>query len=82
MKNILVSTVAVAAVLAFAGCAPKTSCVSGASAPVAHTPKKVEPVVASSTAAPVATPAPVAVVEPIAEPVAVPVMDAKEAAVQ
>ena len=87
MKNILVSTVAAVAVLAFAGCAPKTSCASAASAPVNHAPKKVEPVVASSTvattpvAAPVAAPAPApVVVEPMAEPV--PVMDAKEAAVQ
>ena len=82
MKNLLVSTVAAVAVLAFAGCAPKVDCaagaVSGAGAPV-----KVKPVVASGNVAP-ATPAPVkATPAPVVvEPVAVPVMDAKEAAVQ
>ena len=66
MKNIIITSVAAVAVLAFAGCAPKKSC---GTAPV---------VVKAPTPAPVVVKAPVKAVEPVA----VPVIDAKEAAVQ
>ena len=71
MKNIIITSVAAVAVLAFAGCAPKKYC---GTAPVA---------VKAPTPAPVAVkaPAPKPVVQ-VVEPVAVPVIDAKEAAVQ
>ncbi len=74
MKNIIISTVASLAVLAFAGCAPKTSC--------STTPVKapVKPVVASNAKPVVVTPEPV-VVESV-DPVVVPMVDAKESAVQ
>ena len=82
MKNIIVSTVAAVAVLAFAGCAPKKSC---GTAPTVVKPAVVKPVVASPTPAPVVAPAPVVTPEPVvieAEPVVAPMMDAKESAVQ
>lgn len=74
MRNIIITSVAAVAVLAFAGCAPKTACPG------------TEKVVVAPTPAPVAIPAPVvaapAPVVQVVEPVAVPVIDAKEAAVQ
>ncbi len=83
MKNIIVSTVAAVAVLAFAGCAPKKSC--GASPKVVK-PAVVKPVVAAPKPAAVVAPAAIVVVpEPVvieAEPVVAPMMDAKESAVQ
>jgi len=83
MKNIIVSTVAAVAVLTFAGCAPKKSC---GPVPVVVKPAVVKPVVASPKPAPVVAPAPVVTPEPVvieaAEPIVVPMMDAKESAVQ
>ena len=70
MKNIIITSVAAAAVLAFAGCAPKTACPGTAK------------VVPAPVVVPAPTPAPVVVPAPVVEPVAVPVIDAKEAAVQ
>ncbi len=75
MKNIIITSVAAVAVLAFAGCAPKKSCTKTCATPVAV--KAPAPVVVK--AAPVVAPAPVV---QVVEPVAVPVIDAKEAAVQ
>jgi hypothetical protein len=82
MKNIIITSVAALAVLAFAGCAPKKSC-----AKTCDTPKPVAaPVVKAAPApapAPVVTPAPApAPVVQEVEPVVVPAIDAKEAAVQ
>lgn len=75
MRKIIITSVAALAVLAFAGCAEKTSCVPAA-------PKKACPTpVVKAAPAPVVAPAPAPVVEK-AEPVVVPVVDAKEAAVQ
>ncbi len=78
MKNIIITSVAAMAVLAFVGCAPKASCQKN------EIKKPVEKVVAPTPApvvkAPAPAPAPVVVEK--AEPVKVPVMDAKEAAVQ
>ncbi len=69
MRNIIITSVAAVAVLAFAGCAPKKSCGTAPVAVKAPTPVAIPaPVVA----------APVVVVEPVA----VPVIDAKEAAVR
>ena len=75
MKNIIITSVAAVAVLAFAGCAPKTSCKKACPTPVAV--KAPAPVAVKAAPAPVAPP----VVQAV-EPVVVPVIDAKEAAVQ
>jgi len=78
MKNIIITSVAAVAVLAFAGCAPKKSCAT----PVAVKAPAPAPTPAPApVAAPAPTPAPAPVVKEV-EPVTVPVMDAKEAAVQ
>ncbi len=82
MKNIIITSVAALAVLAISGCAPKKSCATNTSKPVAvkKTPAPA-PTPVVKPAAPVTTaPAPVVVEE--AEPVEVPAVDAKEAAVQ
>jgi hypothetical protein len=83
MKNIIISTVAAVAVLAFAGCAPKKSC---GTTPKVVKPAVVKPAAVAPKPAPVvATPAPVVTPEPVvieAEPVVAPMMDAKESAVQ
>ena len=74
MKNIIITSVAAVTVLAFAGCAPKTSCKKTCPTPVAV-----------QAPAPVVVKAPAPVAPPViqaVEPVAVPVIDAKEAAVQ
>jgi hypothetical protein len=80
MKNIIISSVAALAVLAFAGCAPKKSC-----AKTCDTPKPVAAPVAKAAPAPAPVvtpaPAPAPVVQEV-EPVVVPAVDAKEAAVQ
>ena len=73
MKNIIITSVAAVAVLAFAGCAPKKACPGTVVA-------KPAPVVVPAPA-PVVVPAPAPVVQAV-EPVVVPVIDAKEAAVQ
>lgn len=72
MKNIIITSVAAVAVLAFAGCAPKTSC----------TKTCAKAVIVKPTPAPVVKPTPAPVVVKEVEPVVVPVIDAKEAAVQ
>ena len=76
MKNIIITSVAAIAVLAFAGCAPKKSCGTTPVAVKAPAPARV--VVKAPTPSPVKK----APVVQAVEPVAVPVIDAKEAAVQ
>ena len=78
MKNIVITSVAALAVLAFAGCAPKKSCGTKPVPVKAPVPVKVAPV---ATPAPVAAPAPVVVPQEI-ESVVVPYVDAKESAVR
>ena len=77
MKNIIITSVAAVAVLAFAGCAPKKSCAKT----TCPTPVAVKAPAPAPVVAPAPTPAPAPVVKEV-EPVTVPVMDAKEAAVQ
>ena len=78
MKNIVITSVAALAVLAFAGCAPKKSC--GTTPTPVKVPVKA-PVVVTPTPAPVVKPAPIVVPQEI-ESVVVPYVDAKESAVR
>ncbi len=79
MKNIIITSVAAVAVLAFAGCAPKKSC---AVAPVVVKPPVKRPVaVKAPVVAPTPAPAPVVVPQEI-ESVVVPYVDAKESSVR
>ena len=78
MKNMIITSVAAVAVLAFAGCAPKKSCAKTCPTPVAV---KAPEVKAAPAPVPAPVPAPAPVVKEV-EPVVVPAVDAKEAAVQ
>ncbi len=80
MKNLLISSVAAVAVLAFVGCAPKKSC--GTTPVAVKAPAPVAKVAPVAKPAPVPAPAPAPVVVEEVEAVVVPAVDAKEAAVQ